>query len=382
VKNSHLFGTILVSCLVTVGPAFAAPAAPSRSGVPATTASTAKPVLPVARPAAAPAAKPVQPVSKPDGTEPVQDPIGVVVEPPSRLPENFQPAVDLKRVAIGNQAGLLKIFHRETGHEAYFRTLDDCNSARFTAEQRQAIFAELGLTSDEVELAARQVMVDYPKLPKRAVLAFLGAIGSDPSLEPALRTLMQRYLAERYAVEKDNILRRQALLSLALMHKVDAQTVEMVTQVFETESNLWLTFPVQMFFQHHAPTIRDLALLEVIRGRAGSVASLYTENVLKSLDEASAMPSAPPSEQAPAAPETPASAETSPVPGPSTSQPVPTPSSPQAPPATEASSPDSDSPVPRVEVSPAAEAPSPIEPASDKPQAGTPAAPPSGGAPH
>ncbi len=375
-KRSHLFGAILVSCLVTVGPAFAAPAAPSRPGTPATTASAAKPVQPAARPA--------QPASAPAVTQAQQDPVGVVVEPPSRLPQNFQPEVDLKRVAIGNQAGLLKIFHRETGKEAYFRTLDDCNSARFTAEQRQAIFAELGLTPDELELAARQVMVDYPKLPKRAVLAFLGAIGSDPSLEPALQTLMQRYLAERYAVEKDNILRRQALLSLALMYRVDAQTVEMVTQVFETEKNLWLTFPVQMFFQHHAPTIRELALLEVIRGRAGSVASLYTENVLKSLDEASALqapseasaPQAPSEASAPPA-STGASAESTPA----TPDVTPGSPAPQTPAASESPSPDSAPPAPRVEVSPAAEAPTPDEPEAEKPQAGNPAPPSSGGAP-
>jgi len=367
VNRNHLFGFILVSCLVMAGPAFAAPATTPKASTPAVTAPVAKPAPSVAKPGATPAEAPAQ--------SEVEE---VVVQPPSRLPENFQPEVDLKRVAIGNQAGLLKVFHRETGKEAYFRTLDDCNTARFTAEQRQAIFAELGLAADELELAGRQVMVDYSKLPKRAVLAFLGAIGSEPALDPEFRVLLQRYLAERYAAEKDNILRRQALLSLVLMHRVDAQTVEMVTRVFETESNLWLTFPVQMFFQHHACTIRDLALLEAIRGRAGSVASLYTENVLKSLDEASALPATSASEEAPAVPESPASTGSSPA----TSEPLPPSSDPQAPPATEASSPDSDPPAPRVEVSPAAEAPSPVEPGSDKPQAGGPMLPGSGDAPH
>jgi hypothetical protein len=275
-NRNHLFGVFLVSCLVMAGPAFAAPTPTPKASTPNVTAPAAKPASSAPKPATAPTENPA-----------LSEVEEVFVEPPERLPENFQPEVDLKRVSIGNQAGLLKIFHRETGKEAYFRTLDDCNTAWFTPEQRQAIFAELGLAADELELAARQVMVDYPKLPKRAVLAFLGAIGSEPTLNPELQALLQRYLAARFAIEKDNILRRQALLSLALMHQVDAQTIEMVTRVFETESNLWLTFPVQMFFQHHACTIRKLALLNVIRERARLVASLYTENVLKSLDEAS-----------------------------------------------------------------------------------------------
>lgn len=363
-NRNHLFGVILVSCLVMAGPAFAAPATTPKASTPVVTAPGAKPAPSVTKPAATSAEAPAQSA--------VEE---VFVEPPARLPKSFQPEVDLKRVAIGNQAGLLKVFHRETGKEAYFRTLDDCNTARFTAEQRQAIFAELGLAADELELAARQVMVDYPKLPKRAVLAFLGAIGSEPALDPELQTLMQRYLAERFATEKDNILRRQALLSLVLMHRVDAQTVEMVTRVFETESNLWLTFPVQMFFQHHACTIRELALLQVIRERAGSVASLYTENVLKSLDEASAAQA--PGEASAAPTSTGAATESTPAP-PDAAPGSPTP---QTPAASESPSPDSAPPAPRVEVSPAAEAPTPDEPEAEKPQAGNPAPPSSGGAP-
>ncbi len=283
-KHIHLFGSLLVCSLVLGGPVGAAPSGGQQT--PAGSPSPARVTAPAAKPAQ-PAAKPAQPVAKPGvapaGAATQAAPAAVLVEPPSRLPANFDPALDLKRLGIGNQAGLLKVFTRDTGTEAYFRTLDDRNTAFFTAEQRQAIYSALALTPEEVELAARQVMVGYPKLPKRAVLAFLGAVGSDPDLAPEFQALLQRYLAERYSTEKDNILRRQALLSLALMHRVDSESVELVLQVFETEPNLWVTFPVQMFFEHHAGMIQELAQVESIRGRAGAVNSLYTENVLKSL---------------------------------------------------------------------------------------------------
>ena len=289
-KRNHLLGTFLISFLVMAGPAGSAPASapgPGRAASPAT--------RPVVKPGQ-PVAKPVRPVAKPGqapGGATLPAAPAVVIEPPARLPATFDPLQDLPRLAVGNQAGLLKVFERQTGKEAYFRTLDDRNSAFFTKEQREAIFGALALTSEEIELAARQVMIDYPKLNKRGALAFLGVVGSIPDLEPGFQAKLQRYLAERYATEKDNILRRQALLSLALMDHVDAQTVEVVLGVFETEDNLWVTFPVPMFFEHHSGTIRQLAHAEQIRGRARSVSSLYTENVMKALGGPGAEPPKP-----------------------------------------------------------------------------------------
>ncbi len=317
-KRICLLSTLLVFSLAMGLPADAGPVATQKAPAasPAATKATTAPAKATTAPAkATPGARPdAAPVGAPNDTAPT----GVVVEPPARLPGAFDPSVDLKRLGIGNQAGLLKVFHRDTGAEAYFRTLDDRNSAFFTAEQRRAIYEALALAPDEVEPAARQVMIGYPKLPKRAVLAFLGAIGSDPDLAPGFRELLQRYLAERYATEKDNILRRQALLSLALMHRVDAEAVELVLQVFETESNLWVTFPVQMFFEHHAEMIRELAHVESIRGRAGAVNSLYTENVIKSLGapaSATPAPVAPPVEVAPSAAVSPSAGASSADPG-------------------------------------------------------------------
>lgn len=202
--------------------------------------------------------------------------------PPAPAPSAFQAALDLPRLQVGNQAGLLKILDRKRQKVDYFRTLDDRTTAPITEEQRARIWATLGVPADQVARVARDVMASYPTLPKMPSLALLAVAGSG-SAEASLAASLQDFVVAHLGAEKDNVLRRQAVLSLALMSSTSPAAVEAVLHLFETEDNLWVTFPVQMFFEYHASAIRAMPDLARLRSRAAAVQSLYTPAVLGSL---------------------------------------------------------------------------------------------------
>ncbi len=206
--------------------------------------------------------------------------------PPSTVATtSFNAALDLPRIQVGNQAGLLKLLDRQRQKVDYFRTLDDRTTAPVTAEQRATIGSTLGFDRSQAPQVARQVMSGYASLPKLPALALLGVIGSEvpEALDAELARSLQDFAVNRARSEKDNVIRRQALLSLALMSTTSAATTEAVLKFYETEDNLWVTFPVQMFFQYHAAEIRALPEAPSIRARVAAVPSLYTEPILSYL---------------------------------------------------------------------------------------------------
>ncbi len=198
------------------------------------------------------------------------------------LAGTFDPSRDLPRIQVGNQAGFLKLLDRERQKVDYFRTLDDRTSAPVTAEQRSAIWNALNVPAEALPQLGRVLMADFTRLPKLPTLALLGVIGSESPevLGQELSQALQDFAVARFQSEKDNVVRRQALLATALMSGASPRTTEAVLRLFETESNLWVTFPVQMYFQYHAQAIRDLPEAQQIRNRIAAVPSLYTEPIL------------------------------------------------------------------------------------------------------
>ena len=216
---------------------------------------------------------------------PAPEPEPPQAPPPGAGAAPFQASLDLPRIQVGNQAGFLKLLDRTRQKVDYFRTLDDRSTAPVTAWQRTEIYGRMGIPPDRVAQVARQVMAGYPTLPKMAALALLGVLGSDsPSaLGADLAASLQSFAVERMRSEKDNVLRRQALLALALMSSASARTTQAVLEFFETDDNLWTTFPVQMFFQYHAAEIQALPGLQEIRSRVAAVPSLYSASILEYL---------------------------------------------------------------------------------------------------
>jgi len=196
-------------------------------------------------------------------------------------PAAFQPARDLKRVRVGNQAGILKVVAPSGKGDAAFRGIDDRNIARYTPEGRASVLVALGISS--ADAAARQVMDGYASLPKKECLALLGALAAGP-LDPGLAQSVRRFLAARVALEKDVALRRQAVLALAVANTTDRESTDQVVRFFETSDNLWETFTVQMFFEYQAGGIRQQPEFARVRTRVAAVKSLYTPYILGYLD--------------------------------------------------------------------------------------------------
>ncbi|HXE73250.1 MAG TPA: copper amine oxidase N-terminal domain-containing protein [Candidatus Nitrosotenuis sp.] len=196
---------------------------------------------------------------------------------------SFDPAVDLARIMVGNQAGILKILDRTRQKTVVFRTLDNRLTAPVTEEQRQAIWQALGLTPASLVPVADTLMARYGSPRRRESLALLGAIASAPQLEAGARARITRFLSQRMRQDPDVAARRQAALSLALSHSVDQEAVEAVLAFYGGSDNLWETFPVAQFFEYHAHEIKAAPYADRVRQRVAAVNSLYTPQILSYL---------------------------------------------------------------------------------------------------
>jgi len=189
----------------------------------------------------------------------------------------FDAAKDLKLLMIGNQGGILKVFNPGKKGVAFYRGLDDRSTAPLNAAHRAGLFAALRLSGDRLQPAAADVMKRFARLPRKEATAFLGALASEPGLDS---TAIRAHLIKTMNTDQDVAVRRQAILALAVSHRVDAADVEQVLRRYEKSQNLWETFPVQQFFEYHADDVRGMMDFAKIRGRLAAVNSLYRANVL------------------------------------------------------------------------------------------------------
>lgn len=201
----------------------------------------------------------------------------------------FDATVDLKRLSVGNQGGILKVWDRSKKQVVLFRGIDDRGIAALSEPARTEIFASVGVAPSRVSAAADEIMGLYPTVPKKEAIALLGALGSSPSLSATNRNRLQSFVCTQLS-DTDVTIRRQALLSLAIMGQPTAATTDRVVRVFETSENLWETFPVQQFFEYNAAAIANP---EQVRQRISKVASLYTSYLLGYLDAAGSKPAVP-----------------------------------------------------------------------------------------
>lgn len=203
--------------------------------------------------------------------------------PPSR----FQPAQDLKRIVVGHQAGILKVWDSNRSREVYHRGLDDRSVGRYDESARRQLLEALAIEPDEVEGVLERLLSGFGQLPAKEAVALMGALGSSSALSPEVRRRVQDFVARTMQTHADVVVRRQSMLALALMDQPLPETVEAVTRVFERTSNLWETFPVQQFFEYHSGRVRSLQNYSQIRQRLVQVSSLYTPYVLSYLDSGS-----------------------------------------------------------------------------------------------
>ncbi len=194
----------------------------------------------------------------------------------------------VRRLAVGNQGAILKLWDAELAKEIYYRGLDDRATAPYSPDDHQGLVSGMGLT-EELELFTLDLMEGYSKLPKKEVVAFLGLVHSIPEktsygFQESTTRQVQDFLLEVLAEDPDVVTRRQAALSLAVGASLDQVILDAVLDFYSGSSNLWETFPVQQFFQFQATKIRAMPNHALVRSRVADVNSLYTQPILRYLD--------------------------------------------------------------------------------------------------
>lgn len=198
-------------------------------------------------------------------------------------PAVFEARRQLKRLAVGNQGGVLKVWDEAGQEVVLYRGLDDRNTAPLTVDQQQGILRALGLEG-KAEAAAEQVMAEYSALPQREALAFLGVVNAMPQLGPGAGAKVRAFLAQRMESDPQVANRRQAVLALAVGAAVEPPIVDRVVEFYRGSENLWETFPVQQFFEYQASRVRALPEFPQVLSKVGNVNSLYRGNILRYLE--------------------------------------------------------------------------------------------------
>lgn len=169
---------------------------------------------------------------------------------------------DLERLKIGNQAGLLKVlgpkdevlFVKGSGSLA---GIDGREWAPLSPEQRDAIVRALGIS--DADKMARSLLTHYPRVSRAHALALLGVLAhpgaQTASLKPHLRKEVLSFARGRLQPAEDNLVRRQAVLLLAIQPSTDATVVQAMLNFLRRDHNAWNTFGVVQFFELHKDQI-------------------------------------------------------------------------------------------------------------------------------
>ena len=194
----------------------------------------------------------------------------------------------LKRLMVGNQGAILKVWNPEMSEVAYYRGIDDRAVAPYDDEDQQKILGDLGYAAT-LGATAEEMMNGFMKLPRREAVAFLGMVHSIPDSSPLdppdeIDIAIEKFLIQVLKEDKDVAVRRQACLALAVGDPLDQDIMNAILEFYAGSENLWETFPVQQFFEYQAAKIRLLPNLAEIRERVAAVNSLYTPAALRYLD--------------------------------------------------------------------------------------------------
>lgn len=245
---------------------------------------------------AAPAAKKPAPAKTGGalgGAKPAPKPAPKPIGTPVALGATFT-SVDLDRIFVGNQAGVLKIYDKDKKSVLFtkdapgtdMKGVDGTQWAPLTDVHRAAIFGALGIGGTETSEVARKLIASYRSVKgQRMTIALLGVIGStpDPGLAPDVAGQIRTFLAGLLASEKDVSVRRQAVLALALCATTDATTAKQVVAFMASSKNAWETFTTRQYFEYHKDRLRSLP--EAIEIRKGLEASgnPYAPDIVKLL---------------------------------------------------------------------------------------------------
>jgi hypothetical protein len=194
---------------------------------------------------------------------------------------------DLNRIAVGNQAGIMKVYAPNHQDVAFMKDapgtdlkgIDGTQWAPLDAAQRAALLASLPVSVDEESNVAANLMRTYPTLgaQRRTALALLGAMAATPDdhLDEATRAQIRHFLCQQVSAGHDVSLHRQAVLALALASGTDAESVNTVIDFMSRSHNAWETFTTQQFFQYHRGEICAMSDLPVFETRLQNSGNPY-----------------------------------------------------------------------------------------------------------
>lgn len=297
---SRTLAALILTGLLAMAPALAAPTDPApppkKPAAPKPAAAKpakAKPAAP--KPAAGKGAKDKAAATKPDVA--LQKASSSKTAKPTALPPTTPLGAtflvsDLRRIVVGNQAGILKVTSRETGPPAFIKDapgtemkgIDGVQWAPLQDRHRQAILAALGIQDTEIDAVADKCVTSFDRLPPLQTLGLLGLLASHTNgqVTPATRQKIHELVATLLK-KQDVVLRRHAVLALALASSTDEPTVGKVVEFMAASSNAWETFSVQQFFDYHRTEIRQMSSIEDIRQRVQSSGNPYATPVLQML---------------------------------------------------------------------------------------------------
>lgn len=226
-------------------------------------------------PVAAAPAKPASPKPKT---------VGIVARPVAKptlmLGRSFSSA-DLGRIAVGNQAGVLKVYGRDRS-VAFIKDapgismqgIDGTQWAPLEARHRVAILAALDIGGEEAPVVATAIMRNWKKISQREGIALLGVIGSGGASPELIR-----FLEAEMSGNKNVVVRRQAVLSLALLRNVDARCVDSVVAFMSRSRNAWETFTTKQFFEYHKSFVQSLPQAASVRARLQGSGNPYGPDI-------------------------------------------------------------------------------------------------------
>ena len=193
---------------------------------------------------------------------------------------NLALAPMLKRLVVGNQGGVLKVWDPSGKQVVFYRGLDDRSVAPLSSADQDQILTQLQL-SGNLDGVARQLMKEYPTKQPKEALALLGVLNSlsDARLSQELGKEVRSFLVRQMANDASVHNRRQSVLALAVGSQVEPSTVDAVLDFYRSSENLWETFPVQQFFEYHAGRIQQLPNFGLVKQEALAVNSLYRANI-------------------------------------------------------------------------------------------------------
>lgn len=198
----------------------------------------------------------------------------------------------LKRIRVGHQAGILKVYAPDLKTVRFIKTSDEAEPgvegidgvrwAPWRASDREQLLVALDIAPGEAEAVANKLMQNYARLPHLETVALLGALGI--RLSPATTQKLIAFLKARLVAKETIQVKRQAVLALAVIPAVDFAEVAAVISFMKASRNGWETFTTHQFFDYHKGAILGFERLPEVKQRLTQSGSPRAEGILQSLE--------------------------------------------------------------------------------------------------